>query len=90
MTRARQIALVNEIRRLQAEVETLAARRTELLTGAASASISAGAGSKSYSNWDPERLAAAIAEDQRVIARLKRALSGRAPFAISSVPVRRI
>ena len=90
MTSAKATAIRNEIRRLQKEVADLRARRSAILTGAASASLSAGGGSRSYTNWTPQKLDAAIAKDLSDIAKLKNALAGRSALRIGHAKVRRI
>ena len=87
MTRAKQRLIVNEIRRLQKEVAELRARRREILTGAASASLSSGSGSKSYSNWTPAQLDAAIASDVDQISAYKRALAEVSSLGIGQLKI---
>jgi len=82
-------AVRQEIQRLQKEVQDLRARRHEILTGASSASLSAGSGSKSYTNWDPAKIDAAIAKDLRDIAKLKRALDGRPAYRLGFAQIGR-
>lgn len=90
MTHRQETAIREEISRLQKEVADLRERRRALLMGGASASMSAGGGSKSYTNWSPEKLDAAIAKDLAEIAQLKRALAGRPAFKIGYAKVRRV
>lgn len=89
MTSEKRTAIENEIKRLQAEVAALRQRRFEVLTGAASAGMSSGGGSKNYSNWTPEKFDAAIAKDLADIKKLKRALAGRSAFGIGFAMIRR-
>lgn len=89
VTRARQIAIVNEIKRLQKEVADLRRRRAEVLSGAATATISSGAGSESYGNWSPEKFDAAIARLLGEISALKRSLAGRPALRIGVAQIRR-
>ena len=86
---ARQTVIENEIKRLRAEIADLRQRRYAVLTGAASAGMSSGGGSKNYSNWTPEKYDAAIAKDLSDIKKLKKALSGRSAFGIGFAMVRR-
>lgn len=90
MTSAKATAIRNEIRRLQKEVSEFRARRRELLVDDQSGSLSSGGGSRSYTNWTPEKLDAAIAKDLSDIAKLKRALAGRPALRIGHAKVRRI
>ena len=90
MTRAKKIAVLNELRRLQVEVAELRRRRSEVLSGAASASISSGGGSKSYSNWSPAQFDAEIARILGEISALERSLAGRPALAIGHATIRRI
>ena len=89
MTSAKRTAIENEIKRLQSEVADLRQRRYAVLTGAASAGVSSGGGSKNYSNWTPEKFDEAIAKDLSDIKKLKKALCGRSAFGIGFAMIRR-
>jgi len=89
MTRAKKIAVLNELQRLRVEVAGLRRRRSEVLSGAASASISSGAGSKSYSNWTPAQFDAEISRLLGEIAVLERSLAGRPALVIGHATIRR-
>ncbi len=89
MTRARKIATLNEIKRLQTEVANLRRRRAEVLSGTASASISSGGGSKGYSNWSPAQFDAEISRLLSEIGVLKSALAGRPALRIGFATIRR-
>lgn len=89
MTSEKATAIKGEIKRLQLEVAELRKARRAILLGASSVSISAGGGSKSLSNWDPEKIDAAIAEDLAQIKAYKRVLRGLAALSIGIAEVRR-
>ncbi len=89
VTREKQIVVINEIKRLQKEVADLRRRRAEVLSGAATVSISSGGGSKSLSNWSPEKYDTEIARLLAEISALKRALSGRPALRIGFAKIRR-
>lgn len=77
MNRAQQIATLNEITCLRREVRDMRRRQMEIASGAASATVSAGSGSKSYSNWTPAQLRDEIAWREERIVALRRMLAGR-------------
>ena len=56
MERNRQIDILRARAALAREIRELKKRRDEIAMGAASASVSAGSGSKSYSNFTPAQL----------------------------------
>lgn len=89
MTDAKKIAIINEIKRLEREVAELRTRRHEILSGASSASLSSGGGSKSFTNWDPEKLDKAIADDLAQIYAYKCAIAGRSGLTIGHTMIRR-
>ena len=87
MTSAKKRLVINEIRRLQKEVAEFRECRRAVLTGAASASLSSGGGSKSYSNWTAAQFDSAIQKDLDEIAAYKRELSGTGSFRIGQVRI---
>lgn len=78
MDRTRQIALINERRRLLRDIAELDRTITEIATsGAASASLSSGSGSRSYTRLNLAELRAQRAEWSRRVRNIARTLAGR-------------
>ena len=90
MSHAKKTAILNDIKRLQTEVAEFRECRKSMLLDGVSGSVSSGGGSKSFTNWSPEKLDAAIAKDLSDISRLKREYKGLAQFRIGHVQVRRV
>lgn len=85
MTSAKKRSIINEIYRLQREVEELRKRRSQVISGVASASLSAGSGSKSYTNWTREDFDAAISDDLAQISAYKRVIAERGSIRIGQL-----
>jgi len=71
------------------EVANLRRHRAEVLSGAASANISSGGGSKGYTNWAPAQFDAEISRLLAEIGVLKAALIGRPALRIGHAQIRR-
>lgn len=66
-------------------IRLLQRRIDEIVAGAASASVSSGGGSKSYTNHQIAELRSEIERHQREIAKIDRALSGGLPRHVFTV-----
>lgn len=90
MNREKQISLLNERSRILADISALDKVISQIATsGTASASLSSGGGSKTYSRIQLPELRAQRAAYARRVRAIERALAGRPAIGIGYAQIRR-